>query len=123
MKLPTRLIHNRKGNPERRTVNPPVERASTVILPDRQTLYGGGTGYGRMGLSVHRELEAALCDIEGASHARLTPSGLSACAVGIASVVKAGRGKKTKRDPAAPKRPMGAYMLWLQDNRQSIADE
>lgn len=90
MKLPTRLIHNRKGNPERRTVNPPVERASTVILPDRQTLYGGGTGYGRMGLSVHRELEAALCDIEGASHARLTPSGLSACAVGIASMVKAG---------------------------------
>lgn len=90
MKLTTRLIHNRKGNPGRRTVNPPVERASTVILPDRAALYGSDTGYGRMGLSVHRELEAALCDIEGANHARLTPSGLSACAVAIASVVKAG---------------------------------
>ena len=90
MKLTTRLIHNRKGNPDRRTVNPPVERASTVILPDRAALYGSDTGYGRMGLSVHRELEAALCDIEGANHARLTPSGLSACAVAIASVVKAG---------------------------------
>ncbi|QYJ00267.1 cystathionine beta-lyase [Thalassovita mediterranea] len=90
MKLPTRLIHNRKGNPERRTVNPPVERASTVLLPDRQSLYGGGTGYGRMGLSVHRELEAALCELEGGKYARLTPSGLSACAVAIASVVKAG---------------------------------
>ncbi|RIJ26149.1 cystathionine beta-lyase [Henriciella barbarensis] len=90
MKLPTRLIHNRKGNPERRTVNPPVERASTVLLPDRQSLYGGGTGYGRMGLSVHRELEAALCDLEGGTHARLTPSGLSACAVAIASAVEAG---------------------------------
>ncbi|WP_018147270.1 cystathionine beta-lyase [Henriciella marina] len=90
MKLPTRLIHNRKGNPERRTVNPPVERASTVLLPDRGALYGSGTGYGRMGLSVHRELEAALCEIEGAAHARLTPSGLSACAVGIASAVRAG---------------------------------
>lgn len=90
MKLPTRLIHNRKGNPERRTVNPPVERASTVLLPDRKSLYGGGTGYGRMGLSVHRELEAALCELEGGKHARLTPSGLSACAVAIASVVEAG---------------------------------
>lgn len=90
MKLPTRLIHNRKGNPERRTVNPPVERASTVLLPDRQSLYGGGTGYGRMGLSVHRELEAALCELEGGTYARLTPSGLSACAVAIASVVEAG---------------------------------
>lgn len=90
MKLPTRLIHNRKGNPERRTVNPPVERASTVLLPDRQSLYGGGTGYGRMGLSVHRELEAALCELEGGKYARLTPSGLSACAVAIASVVEAG---------------------------------
>ena len=75
MKLPTRLIHNRKGNPERRTVNPPVERASTVLLPDRKSLYGGGTGYGRMGLSVHLELEAALCELEGGKHARLTPSG------------------------------------------------
>jgi cysteine-S-conjugate beta-lyase len=90
MKLPTRLIHNRKGNPERRTVNPPVERASTVLLPDRQSLYGGGTGYGRMGLSVHRELEEALCELEGGKYARLTPSGLSACAVAIASVVEAG---------------------------------
>ena len=90
MKLPTRLIHNRMGNPERRTVNPPVERASTLLLPDRQSLYGGGTGYGRMGLSVHRELEAALCELEGGKYARLTPSGLSACAVAIASVVQAG---------------------------------
>jgi hypothetical protein len=38
-------------------------------------------------------------------------------------VVKARRGKKSKRDPDAPKRPMGAYMLWLQENRQSIVEE
>ena len=37
-------------------------------------------------------------------------------------VVKARRNKKTK-DPNAPKRPMGAYMLWLQENRQSIVEE
>ncbi|WP_084419062.1 cystathionine beta-lyase [Henriciella litoralis] len=90
MKLPTRLIHNRSGNPARRTVNPPVERASTVLLPDREQLYNAKPGYGRMGLSVHRELEAAMCELEGASDARLTPSGLSACAVAIASCVSAG---------------------------------
>lgn len=90
MKLPTRLIHNRNGAPDRRTVNPPVEKASTLLLPDRQTLYGAATGYGRMGLSTHRELEAAMCEIEGASAAHLTPSGLSACAVGIAAFVESG---------------------------------
>ncbi len=90
MKQPTRLIHNHAGTGDRRTVNPPIERASTVLLPDRRALYGAKPGYGRMGLSVHRELEAAVCDLEGAKFARLTPSGLSACTVAIASVVKAG---------------------------------
>lgn len=90
MKRPTRLIHNRAGTGPRRTVNPPVERASTVILSDREALYGKKPGYGRMGLSVHRELEEALCLLEQANHARLTPSGLSACAVAVASVVSAG---------------------------------
>lgn len=90
MKRNTRLIHNRAGSPGRRTVNPPVERASTVILPDREALYSRKPGYGRMGLSVQRELEAALCDLENAEHTTLTPSGLSACAVAVASLVKAG---------------------------------
>lgn len=90
MKRNTRLIHNQAGSPGRRTVNPPIERASTVILPDRKALYSRKPGYGRMGLSVQRELEVALCELEDASEAHLTPSGLSACAVAVASVVKAG---------------------------------
>ena len=34
------------------------------------------------------------------------------------------RGRKTRapRDPDAPKRPTSSYMLWLNDNRQSIAN-
>lgn len=90
MKRDTELIHNRAGAPDRRTVNPPVERASTVILPDRKALYSVQPGYGRMGLSVHRELEAAMAALEGAKQVRLTPSGLSACAVAAAAVVEAG---------------------------------
>lgn len=90
MKRRTRLIHNKAGTGPRRTVNPPIERASTVILPDRQALYSQKPGYGRMGLSVHHELEAALCEIENAQFARLTPSGLSACAVAVAALVSVG---------------------------------
>ncbi|MEE2929985.1 MAG: cystathionine beta-lyase [Pseudomonadota bacterium] len=90
MKRNTRLIHNKAGTGPRRTVNPPVEKASTVILPDRKALYGEKPGYGRMGLSVHRELETALCTLENANAARLTPSGLSACAVAIAAIVQSG---------------------------------
>ena len=37
-------------------------------------------------------------------------------------VVKTKRTKKNK-DPNAPKRPLAAYMLWLNDNRAKIADE
>ena len=35
------------------------------------------------------------------------------------------KGKRTRapRDPDAPKRPTSSYMLWLNDNRQSIAEE
>ncbi|MEQ9449528.1 MAG: aminotransferase class I/II-fold pyridoxal phosphate-dependent enzyme, partial [Rhodospirillaceae bacterium] len=90
MKKPTRLIQNHAGTGKRRTVNPPVERASTVLLPDRKQLYSAKPGYGRMGLAVQNELEAAMCLLEGAEHARLTPSGLSACTVAIAALVKAG---------------------------------
>ena len=37
-------------------------------------------------------------------------------------VVKPKRSKKNK-DPNAPKRPLAAYMLWLNDNRAKIAEE
>lgn len=90
MKRSTRLIHNRAGTGRRRTVNPPVERASTVLLPDAASLYSHKPAYGRMGLSVHRELEAALCTLENAEFARLTPTGLSACAVAAAALVEVG---------------------------------
>ncbi len=83
----TRLLHLLEGK-NRRTVNPPVERASTVIHQTRQELYSSQPGYGRMGLSVHRELEEALCILENANYAKLTSNGLQACALAIASVVK-----------------------------------
>lgn len=86
----TRLIHTRGARLDPPTVNPPVEHASTVLFETTADLYGRKPGYGRMGLAVHRELEAALCTLEGAEHARLAPSGLAACALAVAAVVEAG---------------------------------
>lgn len=31
-----------------------------------------------------------------------------------------GRKKRSKKDPNAPKKPLSAYMLWLQENREAI---
>lgn len=86
----TRLIHTRAERLGRVTVSPPVERASTVLFRDEASLYGTTPTYGRMGLTVHRELEAAMCLLEGARHTRLAGNGLQACTLAIASVVESG---------------------------------
>jgi cysteine-S-conjugate beta-lyase len=91
MKRPeTRIIHTRGQRLGSVTVNPPVERASTVLFQTEKALYDSKPGYGRMGLSLHRELEAALRELEGASHVRLASNGLQACVLAIASCVEAG---------------------------------
>ncbi|MCA8900067.1 MAG: cystathionine beta-lyase [Hyphomonas sp.] len=86
----TRIIHTRGERLSRKTVNPPLERASTVLFDTERALYDSKPGYGRMGLTVHRELEQALCELEGGTHARLAGNGLQACALAIASCVEAG---------------------------------
>ncbi len=86
----TRLIHMRKGRLDRVTVNPPLERASTVLFRDEAGLYGAKPTYGRMGLTVHRELETAMGELEGATHTRLASNGLQACALAIAACVTSG---------------------------------
>lgn len=86
----TRLIHTRAERLGRVTVNPPVERASTLLFRDEAGLYGAKPTYGRMGLTVHRELEAAMCELEGARYTRLAGNGLQACALAIASVLTSG---------------------------------
>ncbi|MCB9961752.1 MAG: cystathionine beta-lyase [Hyphomonas sp.] len=86
----TRIIHTRTKRLDRVTVNPPLERASTVLLPTEDTLYGEKPTYGLMGLTVHRELEAALCELEGGTHTQLVANGLQACVMGILACVETG---------------------------------
>ncbi|MEM9669032.1 MAG: cystathionine beta-lyase [Pseudomonadota bacterium] len=90
-KLPTRLIHERSGGRPNLTVNPGVERGSTLLMPDIDALYDSTRQtYGRTGLSVQRELEAGLSTLENATQTRLTPTGVAACALAMASVIKSG---------------------------------
>ena len=48
----TRLIHTRGRRLAQKTVNPPIERASTLLFDTSSDLYGAKPGYGRMGLAV-----------------------------------------------------------------------
>ena len=86
----TRLIQTRGPRLDPPVVNPPLERASTVLFEDADKLYADKPSYARMGLGVQRELEAALATLEGAEGVQLAPSGLAACALAIASLVRAG---------------------------------
>jgi cysteine-S-conjugate beta-lyase len=86
----TRLIHTRANRSGTATVNPPIERASTILFGNESGLYGDQYTYGRMGHTVHRELEAGLSELEGARHVRLATNGLQACALALASTVGPG---------------------------------
>lgn len=87
----TRLIH--AGRAERRlprTVGPPIQRGSTVLLPDSRALYEEEIGYGRGGLAAQMALCEALCELERAAHVQLYPSGLAALSGAMMALLAAG---------------------------------
>jgi cystathionine beta-lyase len=88
----TRLI--RAGAKPRalvRTVGPPIQRGSTVLMPDAASLYNHDqVTYGRGGLGMHEALAEALCELEGATGVRLFPSGLAAVTAAVTAVLRAG---------------------------------
>lgn len=89
----TRLISSatRRGR-GRRPVNPPVERASTMLSDDPARMQEGSDGpvYGLDGTSAARELRALLVDMEGAADAFLVPSGLAAVTVPLLALLRPG---------------------------------
>jgi cysteine-S-conjugate beta-lyase len=91
----TRLIHaGAPAEPLARTVGPPIQKGSTVLLPDAASLYGDPDllTYGRAGLSAQTALEEALAVLEGAVGVCLYPSGISAIAGALLAVLQAGDG-------------------------------
>lgn len=73
------------------SVNPVVQRASTVIVESASKLFEpGGWTYGRHGTATHQALKQALLEIEDATHCALVPSGLLACTVPFIAFAEAG---------------------------------
>jgi cystathionine beta-lyase len=85
----------RAGGGERelpKTVGPPIQKGSTVLLPDAASLYDdpGAITYGRQGLSAQMALAEAIAELEGAAGVSLYPSGMAAVAGAVLAVLKAG---------------------------------
>ena len=75
-----------------KTVGPPVQHGSTVLLPDAAALYDwqNHITYGRQGLAAQESLRAAIATLEGAAHVELYGSGMAAISGALLSVLKAG---------------------------------
>ncbi|MDP3852661.1 cystathionine beta-lyase [Phenylobacterium sp.] len=75
-----------------KTVGPPIQKGSTVLLPNAQALYDDEAfvTYGRAGLAAHESLKSALAEMEGACGVELYPSGLAAFTGAMLAVLKAG---------------------------------
>lgn len=89
----TRLIHaGGATEPLGRTVGPPVQKGSTVLLPNAASLYDDDNcvTYGRAGLSAQVALKDALATMEGAVGVSLYPSGLSAISGALLAMLGAG---------------------------------
>ncbi|MET0272194.1 MAG: cystathionine beta-lyase [Phenylobacterium sp.] len=89
----TRLI--RAGSAPRplaKTVGPPIQKGSTVLLPNAEALYDDDNHltYGRQGLAAQAALQEALATMEGAVGVSLYPSGLAAMSGALLAILKAG---------------------------------
>ena len=76
----------------RRPVNPPIERASTMLSDDPARMWDSSDGpvYGLDCTGAARALRAALADLEGASATWLVPSGLAAVTLPLMALLKPG---------------------------------
>ena len=88
----TRLI--RAGaipQPLAKTVGPPIQRGSTVLMPNAAALYDHDqVTYGRQGLAAQAALQDALAAMEHAVGVTLYPSGLAAITGALLALLKAG---------------------------------
>lgn len=89
----TRLISSatRRGS-GRRPVNPPIERASTLLSDAAGDMRDAGLGpvYGIEGTASQTALREAIADMEGAARTFLAPSGLAAVTLPLLALTKPG---------------------------------
>jgi cystathionine beta-lyase len=74
------------------TVNTPVYRTSTILMPDYATLENDSAPYtyGRRGTPTSKSLEEAINALEGGSETVLVPSGLAAITTALLTVCGSG---------------------------------
>lgn len=90
-RLGTKLARaGRDPNRSEGAVNPPIHRASTLLIDDVDALYGPHKTYALEGMAIQEALCEALVAIEGGAGAVLAPSGLSACTLALLSVATEG---------------------------------
>lgn len=89
----TRLISSatRRGG-GRRSVSPPIERASTMLSDSAGAMRDPTLGpvYGLDGGSAAQALRQAIADLEGATEAWLVPSGLAAVTAPLSALLRPG---------------------------------
>ncbi len=75
-----------------KTVGPPIQRGSTVLLPNAASLYDDANylTYGRQGLAAQVALQDALAGLENAEGVMLYPSGVAALSGALLAVLKTG---------------------------------
>ena len=89
----TRAVHSGQTSAplDARTVGPPIQRGSTVLMADAAALYDETqVTYGRGGLAAQDALIQALLELEDAEGGQLYPSGLAAMTGAMLAVLKAG---------------------------------
>jgi cystathionine beta-lyase len=89
----TRLLRDATRRPaDRRPVNPPISRATTLLMNRAEILRDGSLGptYGISGLEAQDALAAALAELEGAAQTLLLPTGLAAITAAVMTAVGAG---------------------------------
>lgn len=92
LRLETRLaLAGRDPKRSEGGVNPPVQRATTLLIDDTDDLYNTPKPtYALDGMAVQQALREALVAIEGGADATLAPSGLAACTLALTTVARAG---------------------------------
>ncbi|WP_337185295.1 cystathionine beta-lyase [Phenylobacterium sp.] len=89
----TRLLHAGAAPASLpRTVGPPIQKGSTVLLPNAAALYDDANHltYGRAGLAAQACLQDALAELEGAHGVCLYPSGIAAISGVMLALLQAG---------------------------------
>ncbi|PHR62534.1 MAG: cystathionine beta-lyase [Robiginitomaculum sp.] len=89
----TKITHLGRGDPSAEgAINPPIQRASTILFDRAEDLYATGPKrhYGTQGMTVHDSLCAVFCELEQANSVILANSGLTACTLPLLAICAAG---------------------------------